>query len=264
MMDRLSLKAQERIILGKQVKKLRRDGIIPAHVFGNKIATSHISVKEAEFSKIYSTAGETGLIDLKVGQGGVKPVMVRDAQYDPVTEKLLHIDFYQVNLSEKVKVYVPIELVGEEVESVHLGEAVVLQILNEIEMEALPADLIDKIEVDITPLKNINDAITAHDLNYDRSKLTILADPEEVVVKLAPAITEEMQRLLDEQEAEAQAAKEAAAVVGEEVVAEVSEGEVVVGVEEAALEVEQGEVVGQSETTDSAKPEGGEELNDRQ
>lgn len=243
-MDKLSLRAEERIILGKQVKKLRLDGLIPAHVFGNKIATSHISVKEAEFSKIYSTAGETGLIDLKVGEGSVRPVMVRDAQYDPISEKLLHIDFYQVNLTKKVKVYIPIELVGEEAESVHLGEAVVLQILNEIEMEALPADLLDKIEVDITPLKNIDDAITVNDLNYDRSKLTLLADPEEMVVKLAPAVTEEMQRLLDEQEAEAQAAKEATAVEGEGVAVE---GEVTMG--EVTTEGEQkAEISEQTET----------------
>lgn len=261
-MDKLSLKAQERIILGKQVKKLRRDGIIPAHVFGNKVDTEHISVNETEFKKVYDQAGETGLVDLKIGSEKVRPVMVRAIQLDPVSSRLLHIDFYQVNLSEKVKVYVPIELVGEEPESVHLGEAVVLQILNEVEVEALPADLIDKIDVDTSSLKSIDDAITVNDLSYDRSKLTILADPEEVVVKLAPAITEEMQRLLDEQEAEAQAAKEA--VTKEEVVAEVSEGEVVVGAEETAVEAERGEVVGQTETTDKVKLEGGEELNDRQ
>lgn len=258
-MDKLSLKAQERTILGKQVKKLRRDGIIPAHVFGNKVDTEHISVNETEFKEVYDQAGETGLVDLKIGSEKVRPVMVRAIQLDPVSSRLLHIDFYQVNLSQKVKVYVPIELVGEEPESVHLGEAVVLQTLNEVEVEALPTDLIDKIDVDTSSLKAIDDAITVNALSYDRSKLTILADPEEVVVKLAPAVTEEMQRLLDEQEAEAQAAKEAVIKEGEEVVAE---GEVTVG--EATTEGEQKvEIAEQTETDKAVKIESTEESNDR-
>jgi len=223
-MDRLSLEAQERKILGKKVKNLRRNGQLPGHVFGKGLETEHVSVDGKTFLKTFKEAGETGLIDLKVGGEKVRPVMVRGVQFDPVSGEPVHIDFYQVNLSEKVKVPVPLILIGEQPESVHLGETIVLQSMNEIEVEALPADLIEKIEIDITVLKNIDDAVTVGQLNFDRSKLTIEADPEAIVVKLAPAVTEEMKKQAEE------AAAETAAVAVETAPAEgtvPAEGEVV-------------------------------------
>lgn len=216
-MDRLSLHAEERILLGKKVKNLRKDGKLPGHVFGKGLETEHVSVDGKTFLKTFKEAGETGLIDLKIGTEKVRPVMVRGVQFDPVSGEPIHIDFYQVNLTQKVKVPVPLVLIGEQPESVHLGETIVLQTLNEIEVEALPTDLVENIEVDITPLKNIDDAIIVGQLNYDRSKLTIHTPEEEIVVKLAPAVTAEMQQLMEEQAAEAaEAAAEAAGeAVGE-------------------------------------------------
>lgn len=206
-MEKILLLAQGRNILGKKVKNLRKKGQIPGHVFGNKIATENISVLLNDFLLIYNQAGETGLIDLKIGEEKIRPVLIREVQYDPVKRGPLHIDFYQVDLKQKVQVPVPIELIGEEPEKVHLGEVVILQTLNEVQMEALPTDLIEKIEVDISKLINIDDAITIDQLNYDKSKIALLAEPEEIVVKLAPAVTEEMKALLEEQEAEVAAAK---------------------------------------------------------
>ncbi len=223
----MALKAQEREILGKKVKRLRRDGVIPGHVFGNKVETEHVSVRAKDFLPVLDQAGETGLIDLKISDEKVRPVMIKGVQYDPVKGALLHVDFYQVNLKEKVRVPVPVVLKEPEepVESVKLGEAVILQTLNEVEVEALPTDLVDQIEVDVSGLQNIDDAITVGQLQYDREKLTVLAEPEEVVVKLAPAVTEEMQQLLEEQEAEAQAAEAAAEGEEEAPGAEAEEGE---------------------------------------
>lgn len=225
-MDRLSLQAQERKILGKKVKHLRHDGKLPAHVFGKGLATEHVSVDQKIFLKTFKEAGETGLIDLKIGTEKVRPIMVRGVQFDPISGQPLHIDFYQVNLSEKVKVPVPLILIGEEPESVKLGESIVLQAMNEIEVEALPADLIEKIEVDITQLKNIDDAVTVGQLNFDRSKLSVSVEDEAIVVKLAPAITEEMKKQMEEEAAAAQAA--AAEAGGAEAV---TEGEAVEGAE---------------------------------
>lgn len=243
-MDRLNLKAFERAILGKKVKTLRRRGTLPAHVFGKGLESEHVSVDLKEFSKVFAEAGATGLIDLKISKliadtvdvEKVRPVMVRGVQYNPVSGNPVHIDFYQVNLSQKVRVPVPIELIGEEPESVHLGESIVLQTLNEIEVEALPTDLIEKIEVDISTLKNIDDAITVGQLNYDKSKLSIEVDSEEVVVKLAPAVTAEMEQLLEEQAADAAAAAEEATVEGAE--GEKAEGEGVEGEEATGEGVE--------------------------
>jgi large subunit ribosomal protein L25 len=220
-MDRLSLKAEERTIFGKKVKNLRSAGLIPAHVFGNTKEVEHVSVNLKDFALVYDQAGETGVIDLKIGAEKTRPVMVKDSQYNPVNGQLLHIDFYQVNLNVAVTVPVPVVLVGEEPELVHSGEAIVLQTINELQVEALPGDLVDQIEVNIEVLKEVDDAITVENLNYDRSKLTVHAEPAEVVVKLAPAVTAEMEALLEEQEAEAEAnmeeeQAEATAEAGEE------------------------------------------------
>lgn len=234
-MDRLSLNAQERTVLGKKVNRLRKSGKLPAHVFGKGLDTEHVAVDTKEFLQTFHKAGETGLIDLKIGKEKIRPVLIRELQYDPISGKPIHIDFYQVDLTQKVKVSVPLILIGEQPESVHLGETIVLQTLNEVEVEALPTDLIEKIEVDITPLKVIDDAITVSGLNYDRSKLTILADAEAVIVKLAPAISAETEALLAEQAAE-QAAVAEETVEGAQVV-ESEEGKETEGgeVEEARL-----------------------------
>lgn len=245
MADIPTLKAQERTVIGKKVKNLRRDGILPGHVFGNNLETESVQVTFKDFAQVYEQVGETGLVNLKIGEEKIRPVLIREAQYHPVRGTVLNIDFYQVNLKEKVKVYVPIEFVGDadDIAVVHSGDAVVLQPTSEVEIEALPTDLIDKIEVNISVLKNIDDSITVEQLNYDRSTITVLNNPDDVVVKLAPAVTEEMQELMEEQDAEAAAAQEAEAAAeeaeggktdGEE--GEVAEGETTEGGEGEATE----------------------------
>src|SRR3990167_3953506 len=112
-MDRLSLHAEERKILGKKVKNLRKEGKLPAHVFGKRLTAESVSVDGKTFLKTFKEAGETGLIDLKIGTEKVRPVMIREVQYDPVSGDPVHIDFYQVNLAQKVKVPVPLEMIGE-------------------------------------------------------------------------------------------------------------------------------------------------------
>lgn len=227
-MDRLNLKAIERNILGKKVKKMRAEGHVPGHVFGKGLETEHVSVDGKAFNQVFTQAGETGLIDLKIGEEKIRPVLIRGVQYDPVTGSPLNIDFYQVDLKQKVKVPVPIVLIGEEPESVSLGENIVLQTLNQVEVEALPTDLIEKIEVDISTLKSVDDAITVGQLSFDREKLSIQVSDEEIVVKLAPAVTAEMEKLMEEQAAEAAEAQvEAAAEEGapSEAATEPAEGE---------------------------------------
>lgn len=251
-MDRTALRAEERTILGKKVKTLRKEGKIPAHVFGSHKDVEHVSVNNLEFRKVFKHAGETGLIDLKIGDDKVRPVLIRETDYNPKTGNLVHIGFYQVNLKQKVTVPVPIVLIGEGPESIKLGDAVVLQTVSEVEVEALPGDLIEKFEVNIDVLKEIDDAITVADLNYDKEKLIILAEMEEVVVKLAPAVTEEMKALLEEQAAEAAAVTEEATVEED---GEVKEGAEVEGAEgevtEGAKRAQEGTEANQEKTAAS-------------
>ena len=245
-MDRLSLNADERIILGKKVKKLRKGGKLPAHVFGKGLQTEAVTVGTVDFLKVFHQAGETSVVDLKIGKEKVRPVLIREVQYDPISDQPIHIDFYQVDLSQKVKVSVPLVQSGEQPEAVNLGEAIILQTINEVEVEALPTDLVEKIEVDITSLKNINDAVTVGQLQYDRSKLTITSSDEEIVVKLAPAVSAEMEKLLEEQAAEQAAQAEAAPAEGQVP----AEGEV----QEAGEKV--GEVQAPAETGSEVGKEG--------
>jgi large subunit ribosomal protein L25 len=164
-MDKINLKAQERTVMGKKVKQLRKAGIVPAHVFGNTKEVEHVQVDMKDFMAVLNQAGETGLINLKIGEEKNRPVLIRETDFDPRKGTLTHIGFYQVNLKEKVTVPVPIVLIGEEPESVKMGEHIVLQNLSEVQVEALPGDLIENIEVNIEVLKNVDDAITVDQLN---------------------------------------------------------------------------------------------------
>ena len=199
-MEQVPLKAQKRTVLGRKVKVLRREGVIPAHVFGHKVKTVHIQVKASEFEKVFEKTGETGIIDLAV-DGQKRPVLVKNVQVHPVSDIPLHIDFYQVNLSEKVKVNVPLEIVGE-APAIHKKIGLLLTPVTEIEIEALPADLPEKIEVDVAPFENVGDEIKVKDLKVDRSKIEIHTDEELVVAQIGELVTREMEEVEAEIEAE--------------------------------------------------------------
>lgn len=219
-MEQTPLVAQNRTVLGKKVKNLRKEGFIPAHVFGNQIETSHVQVKAGDFAKVFEKVGETGIIALTI-DGKQKPVMVRDTQVNPISDDLYHIDFYQVNLSEKVKVNVPLEIVGES-QAVEKKIGLLLTPITEIEVEALPGDLPENIEIDITNLTNIDDEIKVKDLKVDRSKIEIITDEELVVAQIGELVTKEMEEL--EAEVEAEAAETVAAEAAAEAPAEGEEG----------------------------------------
>ncbi len=229
-MEQIPLVAEKRSVLGRKVKSLRRQGIIPAHVFGHKVKTEHIQVKAHDFKKVFETAGETGIIALSVGTEK-KPVLIRGTQVHPLTDDLLHIDFYQVNLSEKVTVNVPLEIIGES-PAVEKKIGLLLTPVTEVEVEALPGDLPENIEVDISNLTNIDDEIKVKDLKVDRSKIDVLADEELVVAQVGELITKEMEALEAEVEAEQAEAAAAAPAEGEESAEAPAEGEAAEGAEE--------------------------------
>ena len=228
-MEQTPLVAQNRTILGKKVKNLRKEGFIPAHIFGNKIETSHVQVKAGDFAKVFEKVGETGIIALTIrgnlsseasAKDEQKPVMVRDTQVNPISDDLYHIDFYQVNLSEKVKVNVPLEIIGQS-PAVEKKIGLLLTPITEVEVEALPGDLPENIEIDITNLINIDDEFKVKDLKVDRSKIEVLTDEELVVAQIGELVTKEMEELEAEVEAEqAEAVAAEAPVEGAETTAE--------------------------------------------
>lgn len=189
-MDRLKLKVENRKVEGRKVKTLRRDGILPANVFGKKIKSFAVQLPIKEFMAVYKEVGETGLVDLQA-DGEIRPVLVSNVQYHPVTDAPLHVDFRQVDLKEKIQAPVPVEIEGESPAAAS-GIGILVQQITEIEVEALPTDLPESIIVDITDLANVDDAIHVKDLKVDRSKITLLAGDEEIVVKIEPPAVEEV------------------------------------------------------------------------
>ncbi len=187
----VQLSVQKRTIKGKKVKTLRLQGILPGHVFGNTIENTDVQVNAKAFSKVYKSVGETGLIDLSIeGETASRPVLIDDYALHPVSGSILHVDFHQVNLKEKVEATVPIETVGES-EAIKAGNVLVMA-YNEVEVEALPTDLPDHFEVDISKLKQVGDDIKFSDLSYDRNKIKILDITDEDVVATLQAPKEEV------------------------------------------------------------------------
>jgi len=126
-----TLNATPRTLLGKQVKKLRREGQLPANVYGKGLSSVSIQVASKDFKDVFAQSGETGLIDLMV-DGKKHPVLVKNLQMNFRSQTPLHVDFYQVNLKEKVKAMVPLVLTGE-AKAVTENIGTLLQTLNEVE-----------------------------------------------------------------------------------------------------------------------------------
>lgn len=187
-MKRPNLSATMRTLLGKKVKKLRREGILPANVYGKDVPSTALQVNLKEFIDIYKEVGETGLVDLEV-DGQKRPVLIKNVQFEFRNNTPLHADFYQVNLKEKVKTMVPIELVGE-AKAVAENIGTLIHPLSEIEVEALPTNLPEKIEVNIENLANIDDHILVSDIQVPEG-VTVLTDPGQVIAKISEIVVEE-------------------------------------------------------------------------
>lgn len=182
---KITLKSEKRDIFGRKVSRLRKAGKIPANIFGKKIESSAILIDNKEFAEVFEKAGETQIIDLSG-----KPVLVSNVQVDPISGDYLHIDFRQVDLKEKIEAKVPVEVEGESpAEKQNLGT--VVQQLHEIEVEALPADLPEKIMIDATLLTEVDQIVYVKDLKVSKD-VEIKTDLESIVVKVEPPQKEEV------------------------------------------------------------------------
>ncbi len=213
-MEKQKLTAEKRKTTGRKVKTLRKQGILPANIFGKEIKSLSVQVPAKEFLKIYEKAGDTGIIELSVGDGEAHPVLVHNLQIHPLTSQPLHVDFHRVNLTEKVKAKVEVVTVGE-APAVAQKLGLLLTPVGELEVEALPSDLPDKIEVDISKLAAVDQEIKIKDLKLS-DKVTISADPETVLVKIGELVSEEAKKMMEEEKAAAEAAAAQAATTAPE------------------------------------------------
>lgn len=203
-MNKIKISAEKRTLTGKQVKKLRREGIIPANVYGKKIKSQAIQVKLEDILKVFEEAGETGLIELKIGKDQ-RSVLIHNIQKDPIGDLPLHVDFLQVNLKEKVTAQVPVEVVGEcPAEKQGLGTLV--QYIDEIEVEALPMDLPEKFEIDASKFEEVNQTYLVSNIKVDLKKVDIKTDKEQIIIKIEPPKKEE--EIIEEIVPEGEAAEE--------------------------------------------------------
>lgn len=200
-MTKITLKSTKREIFGRKVSRLRKEGLIPANIFGKKIKSEAVTVDAKEFLTVFKKAGETQIIDLDG-----KSVLVSNMQTDPISDMVIHVDFRQVDLKEKITAMVPVEVEGESpAEKQNLGT--VVQQISEIEVEALPADLPEKIIVDASVLSEVDQTIYVKDLKVDKN-VEIKTDLESIVAKVEPPTKEEVVEVAATTEGEAAAPTE--------------------------------------------------------
>ncbi|MDZ4230511.1 MAG: 50S ribosomal protein L25 [Dehalococcoidales bacterium] len=182
-MEQIELEVASRDVLGKKVKVLRRQGITPVHVFGHGIESMALQCATPELRRVLAEAGQSRLINLKLnGEKTPRTVMVREIQREPRTGKSVHVDFYQVQMAEKLKVEVPIVFVGES-PALKLKENMLVHDLNKLEVECLPGNIPASVELDISSLTDADQEIRVEDINLGEG-VTILTDPEQIVVKI--------------------------------------------------------------------------------
>lgn len=205
--EKYNLKVSKRKITGRAVKTLRREGIVPGNLFGKKTKSLAIQLPAENFAKIFEDAGETSIINIEVeGEKETRPVLISAVQNHPVTGVPLHVDFHEVDLTQKVTATIPVELVGVAPAVEDLG-AVVVQQISELDVEALPADLPEKLEVDISGLKQFDDTVTVADIKLDKSKVEIVdTAPETIVVQATEPQKEEEPAPVEAEAAEGEAA----------------------------------------------------------
>lgn len=209
-MRKLELDVQKRDIKGKKVRFLRRGGLIPCNVFGHGIESIPVQVDVRKLGYVLARAGGTDLISLKMsGAAAPTKVLIRDVQRNPMTGEPIHVDFYQVRMTEKLKAEVPLVFVGE-APATKLKNVSLLHAMNSLHIEALPDDLPHNIEVDISSLALPDQSLHVKDIKVS-DKITILSDPEQMIIKVA-----EVRKAVEEVAAPAAAAEGEEAEAAEE------------------------------------------------
>jgi large subunit ribosomal protein L25 len=214
-MDQIELSASSREILGKKVRFLRRNGITPANLYGHGIASVPLQIETSVLKHTLARAGTSSLIGLKVdGEKSPRMVIFRDVQRDPLNGQLLHADLYQVRMAEKIKLEVPLVLIGES-PAVKDLDGIMLQNLSSLEVECLPANMPHNVEVDLSRLTEIDQGLHVKDLSVSDG-ITVLSDPEKVVVLITGRRAEVVEEVEAEVKAEVEEKEEEAAEAKQE------------------------------------------------
>jgi len=203
---RTELNVSPRQVLGKKVKRLRWQGLTPANIYGHRVESTAIQVPSEELRRVLQTVGRSEIIYLRLDGEEPRPAFIRAVQRDPLTDGILHVDFYQISLLEKVRMDVPLHLVGEAPAVEQFG-GTLLHSLDYVTVDALPTDIPAHIEVDVSRLEEIDQALHIRDLPVPPS-VTVLTDPDLVVAKVVAPAVERVEEVAEEAIAEVEAARE--------------------------------------------------------
>jgi large subunit ribosomal protein L25 len=184
----MELSVQVRENLGKNLNTLRKGGFIPAEFYGHGMKNEHLSVKAEEFRKVYKEAGENTIVNLLLN-GKKLPSLIYEVKEDPLRGNVMHVDFYGVRMDEEIKANIPLEFTGEAPAVKDLG-GIVNKTLQEVEVEALPANLPHSFIVDISALSDIGASIYVKDLSAPKG-VKIVSEPEQAIVSIAAPRKEE-------------------------------------------------------------------------
>ncbi len=197
--EQITLAAQPRSLFGKQSKRLRREGWAPGIIYGRNFDPVPLQFEERALKRLLAEVGGSQLVAINIGEKDqTEMALVRDVQRDPIRQNVLHVDFYRVDMSERLTTEIPLELLGEPA-IVEKNEGILLLGVASIEVECLPGDLVNALEVDLTELEEINDAMYVHDLAIP-SGIDLLSDPDEMIARVVPLEEEAILELEEEEE----------------------------------------------------------------
>ncbi len=194
-MDKISLAAEARQITGKKVEAVRREGKIPAVIYGHGVESKNLTVDLRQFEKAFAAAGESTLVDLSIdGKDAVK-VLVQEVQYEPLTSAPVHVDFRQIRMDEALEVDVALNFIGEPMAVKALG-AILVKSMDKVMVRCLPQDLVHEIDVDVTKLAAFGDQIKVSDLKLPKG-IEAKDDADAVVALVTEPISEAELAALD-------------------------------------------------------------------
>lgn len=181
MAEKITLTATVRKIFGKKLKKLRYEGVIPGNIYGTEFKSTSITLPYKEFVRTYHQAGNTSVVYIDLDKKEV-PVLIHQIQRHPITDTLLHVDLRKIDLTQKITTEVPVVIIGQS-EAVTQKAGVLLTQMTKLLIEALPQDIPQKIEVDISAIKDVGQEIKVSDLTKS-TKYTIKDEPTKVIVSV--------------------------------------------------------------------------------
>lgn len=184
-MDTLTLQLEPRSVVGKKVGALRRQGITPTHLYGMGIEPLALQAESPLLEQLVARAGGNSPVSLSIkGQEGFRLTFVREVQRHPLTEAILHVDFYQVPMTELTRAEVPVQLVGES-PAVRLENGVLFHALHTVLVECLPLDVPRLVELDISALDTFEKALRGSDVLLG-DRVTLLTNADAVIARVNP------------------------------------------------------------------------------